>query len=292
MVLVVLSSARKLLSRSVVGSSLAGDGLLVRLRSTSIALLGVVAAVGLGLIAFISQLGWPGTFNAPIPGSPAEAGTVHDAIALTRPAPGAGTANAGGNRPSAVSHRAALKRHGSGAPSPASGIGIDDPRQLATTGGGTVPDAPPTPSPGPEPESEPAAPSPVPTTGQPATVPTSPGASPEPRSSSQTAGNTSKSSAGADEAKRHSGPKSKPRSKSHGASSTYPTSTKRADSSPGKSGEEHGGGRPKSPGPPPASPKPSDPPVTAPPPKDPPEAPDYGGGKDEGGPGKSDWHRD
>jgi hypothetical protein len=87
MIALVLSRARHLLSHSVLGSSLAGDGLLVRLRSTSIGLLGLVTAVGLGLIAFIAQLGWPGVFNAPIPGSPHEAGTVHNAIALTQKAP-------------------------------------------------------------------------------------------------------------------------------------------------------------------------------------------------------------
>jgi hypothetical protein len=87
MIASMLSRARHLLSHSVLGSNLAGDGLLVRLRSTSIGLLGVVTAVGLGLIAFIAQLGWPGVFNAPIPGAQHQAGAVHDAIALTQPAP-------------------------------------------------------------------------------------------------------------------------------------------------------------------------------------------------------------
>jgi hypothetical protein len=66
-----------------VGQSLAGDGMLLRLRNASIALVGAVAAVGLGLTLFISQLGFPAVFSGPIPDNPAKAGSVHDAIALT-----------------------------------------------------------------------------------------------------------------------------------------------------------------------------------------------------------------
>lgn len=80
----MLSKTRQTLIRTVFGSNLAGDGMLVRLRSTSIALLGLVTAIGLGLVAFISQLGWPGIVNSPIPSGPAEAGSIHSAIALTR----------------------------------------------------------------------------------------------------------------------------------------------------------------------------------------------------------------
>jgi hypothetical protein len=80
----MLSKARQTLTRTIFGSNLAGDGMLVRLRSTSIALLGVVTAIGLGLVAFIAQLGWPGIVNSPIPSGPAEAGSIHGAIALTR----------------------------------------------------------------------------------------------------------------------------------------------------------------------------------------------------------------
>ena len=73
-----------MLSDTVLGSSLAGDGLLVRLRSTTIGLLGLVAVVGLGLVAFISQIGWPGVFSGPLPAAPA-GGVVHnDTIALVQ----------------------------------------------------------------------------------------------------------------------------------------------------------------------------------------------------------------
>jgi hypothetical protein len=51
--------------------SLLGDGLPERLRSTSIALLGIVAAVGLGIVAFALQLGFPLAASAPLPQPPA-----------------------------------------------------------------------------------------------------------------------------------------------------------------------------------------------------------------------------
>jgi hypothetical protein len=65
------------------GHSLAGDGMLLRLRNASIALVAAITAVGLGLTLFIAQLGFPGVFSSPIPGNPTEAGSVHDAVALT-----------------------------------------------------------------------------------------------------------------------------------------------------------------------------------------------------------------
>lgn len=86
MVVVVHSKIGQALSRGVIGSTLAGDGLLVRLRSVSIGLLGLVAATGLGLVAFIAGQGWPGTFNGPIPANRGPAlGAVHGAVALGGP---------------------------------------------------------------------------------------------------------------------------------------------------------------------------------------------------------------
>ncbi len=75
---------RQSFSRAVLGSSLAGDGLLVRLRSTSIALLAVVAAIGLGLVAFISQMGWPAVFSGPIPAGPELGAVRNDPIVAPR----------------------------------------------------------------------------------------------------------------------------------------------------------------------------------------------------------------
>src|SRR5438552_2795132 len=75
------------LTRSLGGLSLAEGSMLLRLRRASIALLGLVGAVGLGLVFFISQIGWPGVISGPLPGTPTRVGTVHDAIALTHSGP-------------------------------------------------------------------------------------------------------------------------------------------------------------------------------------------------------------
>ncbi len=67
--------------------------MLLRLRRASIALLCLVGAVGLSLVVFISQLGWPDVLSGPLPGGPAKVGKVHDAVALhSPPAVGGGTA--------------------------------------------------------------------------------------------------------------------------------------------------------------------------------------------------------
>lgn len=61
---------RHALRGPVARASLAGDGLLVRLRSTTIAILGVVAAIGLALVAIASQMGWPSVLSGPLPQTP------------------------------------------------------------------------------------------------------------------------------------------------------------------------------------------------------------------------------
>lgn len=68
----VLLKPRQTLRRSArLGAGLAGDGLLIRLRSTTIAMLGVVAAVGLALVAVALQAGWPSVLSGPLPQAPA-----------------------------------------------------------------------------------------------------------------------------------------------------------------------------------------------------------------------------
>jgi len=84
---VVRSTLRNALSRSTLVTSLAGDGLLVRFRSTSIALLAVVAAVGLGLTGFIAQLGWPTVSSGPIPSGPRLGVVRNDPLVQPRVAP-------------------------------------------------------------------------------------------------------------------------------------------------------------------------------------------------------------
>jgi hypothetical protein len=93
----VASKVGHALTRSLGGLSLAEGSMLLRLRRASIALLCLVGAVGLGLVFFISQIGWPGVLSGPLPGTPTRVGTVHDAIALTHPGPAIATA-----RPAAV----------------------------------------------------------------------------------------------------------------------------------------------------------------------------------------------
>jgi hypothetical protein len=284
----VLSRARTLLSRSIFGTSLAGDGLLVRLRSTSIGLLGVVAAVGLGLIAFISQLGWPGVFSQPIPGSPVEAGTVHDAIALTRPAPPAiGVSSASRALRQAAAHEA-VRRHRS-APASSADTAIGGSRQLAAAGvETTAPTSPSAPASTPVAESTPQTSAPAAETpAQPTTTAVGnpqPTTSPTSTSGPQTAGSISKP--GSDHDAESKGDSTSPGS--HDTGST-PADSKQ-DGSSGRSGWGHGGGPSKHSEPPVPS-KPAAPPAVAPPPKYAPEAPEYTDGRDEGWHGKSDWHR-
>jgi hypothetical protein len=60
-----------------------GDGMLVRLRSTMIGILGLVAAVGLGLVGVVSQQGWPDVASGPPPLAPLGL-QQNDSIALPR----------------------------------------------------------------------------------------------------------------------------------------------------------------------------------------------------------------
>lgn len=83
----VASKLGHALMRSVGGLSLAEGSMLLRLRRASIALLGLVGAVGLGLVFFISQIGWPGVLSGPLPGVSTHVGRVDDAVALRRPGP-------------------------------------------------------------------------------------------------------------------------------------------------------------------------------------------------------------
>lgn len=68
-------------SRSLSGSSLIGDGMLVRLRSSTLAILGFVAAVGLAMVAAVSQQGWPDVLTGPLPQAPSADFARNDPIA-------------------------------------------------------------------------------------------------------------------------------------------------------------------------------------------------------------------
>ncbi len=67
--------------------SFAGTGLLERLRSTAVALLGVTAAMALGLVALAVQQDWPLLPAAPIPGLPGPAEVGDARVAAERPDP-------------------------------------------------------------------------------------------------------------------------------------------------------------------------------------------------------------
>lgn len=66
----MVSKLRQVVSRAFSTSNVLGDGMLVRLRSTTIGMLGLVAAVGLGLVALIAHQGWPGVLSGPLPREP------------------------------------------------------------------------------------------------------------------------------------------------------------------------------------------------------------------------------
>jgi hypothetical protein len=67
MVVKVASRLGQAILRAFSPANVVGDGMLVRLRSTTIGILGLVAAVGLGLVGVISQQGWPGVASGPPP---------------------------------------------------------------------------------------------------------------------------------------------------------------------------------------------------------------------------------
>lgn len=116
------------------GQSLAGDGMLLRLRNASIALVATVAAVGLGLTLFISQLGFPAVFSGPIPDGPAQSGSVHSAVALSQgPAVGPSSPALG-----ARTHATAPKRSrhpGQAGGGNSGGVSGDGPHRVAVSPG-------------------------------------------------------------------------------------------------------------------------------------------------------------
>jgi hypothetical protein len=100
-------------------AGLVGDGLPERLRSTSIALLGVIAAVGLGLVGFALQLGFPLVAGMPLPEAPARPHVVSKRDAgEERPAKKAAAARPTTEDPSTASAEADPLPAGGRGPSP------------------------------------------------------------------------------------------------------------------------------------------------------------------------------
>lgn len=83
----VLSKQRQRSLRSAVRASVLGNGLLERTRSTSLALLGLTAAIGLAMVALALNQGFPLIAGAPIPGL----GDGHQAVGEAAAVPTAGT---------------------------------------------------------------------------------------------------------------------------------------------------------------------------------------------------------
>jgi hypothetical protein len=159
----VASKVGHALTRSLGGLRLAEGSMLLRLRRASIALLGLVGAVGLGLVFFISQIGWPGVISGPLPGTPTRVGTVHDAIALTHSGPSIAIA-----KPAVVSagQGAGNPAHRGSSPSGGSQLGHSKQLQASTgvhPGHGTNQPASSQPAPEPTPVTSAPAPSTTPT---------------------------------------------------------------------------------------------------------------------------------
>ncbi len=233
-----------------VGQSLAGDGMLLRLRNASIALVGAVAAVGLGLTLFISQLGFPAVFSGPIPGYPTKAGSVHDAIALTQgpvlapssPAPGPRSHTAASGHPR---HRGQPGSDGNrGGPDQ---IAVSPGTQRSPAEQAPVASVPAPASPAPTVEPLPSAPSPAPT---PAVVESQPNNG---QSTGASGGGSKPNAASTTKATNDGSGKSKSplTSKSDGQT----VSTAKPTSSSEKAGKDQGAA---------ASPKPVAPPAPAP----------------------------
>ena len=112
----VLSKDGKRSLRSAARASVLGNGLLERTRSTSLALLGFTAAIGLAMVALALNQGWPLIAGAPIPGLGGGHQAVGDAAVAARAKAQSGAhAIAGAPRPGGPAASGAKSRpHRSG----------------------------------------------------------------------------------------------------------------------------------------------------------------------------------
>lgn len=158
----VLYKRGQLRPHSAVKASVLGGGLLERARSTSLALLGMTAAVGLAMVALALNQGWPLIAGAPIPGL----GNTHQAVgdatiaarATTRSVPARAPQGSTKRRADRVLTPAAKK--GAGETVAAIGAQHAQPQGAAVTDPAQV-DQPSVPSGGPAPSPAAAAPQPV-----------------------------------------------------------------------------------------------------------------------------------
>jgi hypothetical protein len=115
--------------------SLAGDGLLERMRSTTFALLGITAAMALGLVAIAAQQVWPELPFSPLPGPAAKHGEIHNALVVAQP----GGNKIGSAQPAGRSGAAAVAGPGDGAGTDKSGSRLSESRQLEVPVAGEEP---------------------------------------------------------------------------------------------------------------------------------------------------------
>jgi len=81
----VASRLGKAISRRISGSAVVGNSMLVRLRSGTIGLVGLAAAIGLGLVALASEQGLPDVSSGPLPQRPPTPFVHHQTIAMPTP---------------------------------------------------------------------------------------------------------------------------------------------------------------------------------------------------------------
>lgn len=265
MVVLVISKIREALVRSRFYSSVVGDSMLARLRNSTIALLGAVTVVGLGLVAFISQLGFPGVFNGAIPDGPSGSVAVHDAIALTQ-GTRVGHQELRGQRVSARSRSSLLDSSGPTGPAVSADLGSSKQAgHRSTEHPPSVTPHPPS-APAPEPVGEPEIPPPAPTASTPGPPEPNSSAQPEKASSAKSnpkaKGHSQGKSEGQAEAK--SDVSSSGGSQSHHSAKVKQhsgASPKSIDHSPGKpSSTKHSPSKPSKPGTSPSTPSSAPPP--------------------------------
>jgi hypothetical protein len=164
--------------RSVTKASVLGDGLLVRVRSTSLALLGLTAAVGLAMVAVALNQDWPLIAGAPIPGFADEQQAVGDATVAAEARAPSGPFAALRSTARREDSRASVHPVKNGMGGTPAQAGSPSPELEGTVVSHSTPAS--SPGDGPSGDGSPggAPPSPVPVTQQPATA-----AAPEPVSS-------------------------------------------------------------------------------------------------------------
>lgn len=235
----VASRLKKAIARAFAPSVLVGDDMLARLRSTTIGILGLVAAVGLGLVGFISHQGWPGVFGGPLPQAPSrlvenDSISAPPRVALRRPAQGLHRAGGSTARVSSGSGPQRSTAPGDTGVSPGGPVGANPPAKSGNEGGHAQT---PTTSPPPTVVAEAPPREDHPTKGSSKPEPTQPTTS-SPGHSGEAPGHSGNAPGHTREAPGHSGPAP---GRSSEASDHSSGARGHSGDAPGHSGESHGG---------------------------------------------------